>query len=97
VLYLWLIIFSVGDDVSIDGELFLVTDFVNLKIKLAQSFRCAHKNKICICIFIWVSVHTYMNSYVYTVFLKKKVLSSLLSSGQCHLPLTYWSLPQLIM
>jgi hypothetical protein len=30
-LYLWLIIFSVGDDIPVDNEMFLVTDFVNLK------------------------------------------------------------------
>jgi hypothetical protein len=35
VLYLWLIILSVGGDVSVDSESLLVTDFVNLKIKLA--------------------------------------------------------------
>jgi hypothetical protein len=36
VLYLLLIILSVRDDVSIDNETFLMTDFVNIKIKLAQ-------------------------------------------------------------
>jgi hypothetical protein len=42
----------VEDDVSVDSETFLVTDFVNLKIKLAQFFRGVHKNKVCISIFI---------------------------------------------
>jgi hypothetical protein len=32
-LYLRLIIFLVGDDVSVNSEMFLVTDFVDLKIK----------------------------------------------------------------
>jgi hypothetical protein len=32
-IYLRLIILSVTDNVSIDGETLLVTDFVNLKIK----------------------------------------------------------------
>jgi hypothetical protein len=34
-LYLCLIILSVRDDVPIDSETFLVTDIMNLKIKLA--------------------------------------------------------------
>jgi hypothetical protein len=33
-LYLCLIIFLIRDDVPIDSETFLVTDIVNLKIKL---------------------------------------------------------------
>jgi hypothetical protein len=36
VLHLCLIIFLVGDDVPINSETFLVTDFVNLKVKSAQ-------------------------------------------------------------
>jgi hypothetical protein len=36
VLYLLLIILSVRGDVSIDSETFLMTDFRNIKIKLAQ-------------------------------------------------------------
>jgi hypothetical protein len=66
----------------------LVTDFVNLKIKLAQFFKYAHRNKMCIYMFIGVSTHTYINSYVCTVFLKKKVLSncSLVASVTYHSP-----------
>jgi hypothetical protein len=48
-----------------------MTDFVNLKIKLAQSFRGAHRGKMCVCVFIEVSDHTCISIYVYTVFLKK--------------------------
>jgi hypothetical protein len=33
----------VGGDVPVDSETLLVTDFVNLKIRLTQSFRGAHK------------------------------------------------------
>jgi uncharacterized membrane protein len=46
-------------------------DFVNLKIKSAQFFRCAHKDRVCVRVFIWVGAHTHMSIYVYTVFLKK--------------------------
>jgi hypothetical protein len=45
-LYLRLIIFSVGGDVSVDSEALLVTDFMNLKIKPAQSFEDAHKGRV---------------------------------------------------
>jgi hypothetical protein len=41
VLYLQLIIILVGGDVY--SEAFLVTDFVNLKIKLTQFFSGAHR------------------------------------------------------
>jgi hypothetical protein len=71
-LHLRLIIFSVGGDVPVDSETLLVIDFVNLKIKLAQSFECAHKSRVCVCVFIGVSVHTCMNICVCTVFLKKE-------------------------
>jgi hypothetical protein len=50
------IIFSVRDDVLVDSETFLVIDFINLKIKPAQYFRCAHKSMVCMRIFIGVSV-----------------------------------------
>jgi hypothetical protein len=36
---LWLIIFLVEDDVYIDSDTLLVTDFMNLKIKPTQSFK----------------------------------------------------------
>jgi hypothetical protein len=50
VLYLRLIILSVKDDVSVDSDALLVTDFVNFKIKLAQSFRCTHRDSVYICV-----------------------------------------------
>jgi hypothetical protein len=71
VLYLRLIILLVGDDVSVDNETLLVTDFVNLKIKSTQSFKDAHRDRVCVHIFIGVSAHTCMSIYIYTVFLKK--------------------------
>jgi hypothetical protein len=63
VLYLQLIIFSVGDDVSVDSKTLLMTDFVNLKIKLTQSFRGAYIGSI--------YMHVIIDICVYTVFLKK--------------------------
>jgi hypothetical protein len=63
VLYLWLI-------VSIDSEILLVTDFMNIKIKSIQSFRGAHRDRVYVHVFIGVNAHTYISIYVYTVFLK---------------------------
>jgi hypothetical protein len=47
----------VRDDVSVDSEILLMIDFVNLKIKPTQSFRGAHRDRVC--------VHKYGCSYVY--------------------------------
>jgi hypothetical protein len=69
VLHLRLIIFSVGDYVLVDSELFLMTDFVNLNINLTQFFKCAHRSSVCMHIFIGVSALTYMSIYVCTIFL----------------------------
>jgi hypothetical protein len=52
VLHLQLIIFLVRDDVSVDSETLLVTDFVNLKIMPAQSFGDAHRGRMCVRVFI---------------------------------------------
>jgi hypothetical protein len=73
VLYLQLIIFSVGGDVSVDSDVLLMTDFVNLKIKPAQSFGCVHRSKMYVRVFIRMSTHTCMSICVYTMFLKKQV------------------------
>jgi hypothetical protein len=62
----------VGGDVSIDSDALLVIDFVDLKIKLIQSFECAHESRIRVRIFIGVNAHTYISIYIYTVFLTQK-------------------------
>jgi hypothetical protein len=64
-------ILSVIDDVSIDSKTLLVTDFVNLNIKPTQSFRGAHRGKVCVRMFICVSARTCMSICTCTVFLKK--------------------------
>jgi hypothetical protein len=61
VLHLQLIIFSVGGDTPVDNEMLLVTDFVNLKIKLAQSFRCVYRDSVCACVYR----NEYSNMYKY--------------------------------
>jgi hypothetical protein len=72
VLYLRLIILLVRDDVPIDSKALLMTDFVNLKIKPTQSFRSAHRDRVCMHVFIEVGGHTCINIYVYTVFFKNQ-------------------------
>jgi hypothetical protein len=72
--------FLVGDDVFIDNETFLVTDFVNLKIKSAQSFRGTHRDTIYMHIFIGVNIHMCMNIYVSTIFLIKKIFQWIVGS-----------------
>jgi hypothetical protein len=49
---LWLIIFLVVGDVSVDSKTLLMIDFVKLKIKSTQFFKCAHRNRMCIRVFI---------------------------------------------
>jgi hypothetical protein len=56
-----MIIFLGGGDISIDSETLLMIDFVNLKIKSAQSFRGAHRGRMCVRVFIGVSAHTCMS------------------------------------
>jgi hypothetical protein len=63
--------FLVEDDVPIDIDALLVTDFVNLKIKSAQSFGCVYRDRVCIRVFIGVSAHMCINIYVYTISRKK--------------------------
>jgi hypothetical protein len=46
--------------VSVDSEALLVIDFVNFKIKSAQSFEGAYKDRVCIHVFIEVSTHIYI-------------------------------------
>jgi hypothetical protein len=60
-----------GGDASIDSKTLLVTDFVNLKIKSAQSFRGAYRGRVYARVFIMVSARTCMSICVYTMFLKK--------------------------
>jgi hypothetical protein len=70
-LHLRLIILSVGADVPVDSEAFLVIDFINFKIKPTQSFKGAHRGRMCVRVFIGVSAHTCMSICICIVFLKK--------------------------
>jgi hypothetical protein len=59
------------DDDPVDNKALIVTDFMNLKIKLTQYFRGAHKGRVCMHVFIEVSARTCMNICACNVFLKK--------------------------
>jgi hypothetical protein len=69
VVYLQLIILSVVYDVPVRSETLLMTDFVNLKIKSVQSFEYAHRDWMCVRVFIRMSACTYMSICIHTVFL----------------------------
>jgi hypothetical protein len=68
----------------VDSETLLVTHFMNLKIKLTQSFEGAHKGRVCVHVFIGVSARTCMSIYVCTVFLKNDKLIQLLHKHLVH-------------
>jgi hypothetical protein len=57
--------FLVGVDIPIDSKSLFMIDFINLKIKLIQSFRCCHKNRVCMYFFIEISAHIYIYEYLY--------------------------------
>jgi hypothetical protein len=61
VTYLRLIILLVGD-VSVDSETLLVIDFINLKIKSTQSFKCAHRGRMYVRVFI--GEYSYVYEYL---------------------------------
>jgi hypothetical protein len=53
----------VGDDIPVDSETLLMTDFINLKIKPTQSFRGAHRDRVCIYRAKCSYVYKYLNLY----------------------------------
>jgi hypothetical protein len=68
----------VGDNVPIDSDVLLVTDFMNLKIKPTQSFRYAHRGKVCVCVHRGEYLYIYMSIYICIMFLKNNSISNLL-------------------
>jgi hypothetical protein len=61
----------VRGNVSVDSDVLLLIDFVNFKIKSTQYFGCAHRDMMCVGVFIRVSGCMYISIYVFNVFLKK--------------------------
>jgi hypothetical protein len=51
--------------VHVDNEMLLVTDFVNLKIKPAQSFKCAHRDSVCTRVYrsVYSNIYKYLCLY----------------------------------
>jgi hypothetical protein len=60
--------FLVGGDVPINSETFLITDFINLKIKSAQSFRGVYRDRVCMHVFIEINTYICMSIYIYIIF-----------------------------
>jgi hypothetical protein len=63
VTYLRLIILSVVDDISVDSEMLLMTDFVNLKIKSAHFFKSDHMMYVRVFIEECLYVYKYLRLY----------------------------------
>jgi hypothetical protein len=63
--------FFSGSDVPVDSDVFLMTDFINFKIKLAQFFKGVYRNIMCVCVIIRVSDCMYINICIYIIFLNK--------------------------
>jgi hypothetical protein len=62
----------VGDDVSVDNEILLLTDFMNFKIKSAQSFEDAHRGRVCVHVFVRMNDHIYIYICVCLYYILKK-------------------------
>jgi hypothetical protein len=77
----------VGDDVHINNEALLVTDFVNLKIKLAQSFKCASRSRIRVCVHRGECSYVYEYLSLYYVLKKKSFTGNETSSIEIYLPI----------
>jgi hypothetical protein len=73
----------VGGDVPVDSDALLVIDFVNLKIKPAQYFGGAHRDRVC------VRVHrgecSYVYEYLHLYCVSKKRYISILQSPKANL------------
>jgi hypothetical protein len=48
-----------------------MTNFVNLKINTAQSFRGVHSCRMCVHVFIGVNARIYISMCIYIMFLRK--------------------------
>jgi hypothetical protein len=64
----------VRDDVFIDRETLLMTDFMNLKIKPTYSFRGVHKDMVCTCAHIGECSCVYKDICLYCVSTKTSSL-----------------------
>jgi hypothetical protein len=62
----------VGDDVPVDSEALLVINFMNLKIKSAQSFGCANRSKVYVRAFIGMCVRICMSICICLYCVSKK-------------------------
>jgi hypothetical protein len=61
-------------DISVDSKMILIINFMNLKIKPTQIFRCDYRDKLYINIFIEVCAHIFEYPCLYYIFLKTTLL-----------------------
>jgi hypothetical protein len=57
-------------DVPVDSETVLMTNFVNLKIKSTQSFGCAYRGRVCVCVHI--GEYSYVYKYLRLYYISQK-------------------------
>jgi hypothetical protein len=62
--------FLVGVDIFVDNKMFLVIDFINLKIKSAQSLKDAHNNRVCMYVYMSECYYVYKYLCLYCVYQK---------------------------
>jgi hypothetical protein len=63
----------VGGDVPIDNEALLVTAFVILKIKPAQSFEGTHRGRVCVRVCIYRGECSNIYKYLHLCCVSKKI------------------------
>jgi hypothetical protein len=65
----------VRGDVPVDNEVFMVTSSISKSNTLAQSFEGAHRDRVCVCVFIGMDVYACVYERLCcTMFLKKKYI-----------------------
>jgi hypothetical protein len=68
-------IYLVGGDVSVDSEASVVTSSFSRSNSPAQSFEGAHRDRVCVCVFIGMDVYACVYERLCcTMFLKKKYI-----------------------
>jgi hypothetical protein len=72
----------------IDNEPLFMTDFVNLNIKPTQSFRDAHRDMMCVC--VYRSECSYVYEYLRLYCVSKKMNYLFLEYVICNLYLLYY-------
>jgi hypothetical protein len=74
----------VEGDVPVNSDALLVTDFMNLKIKPAQSFRGAHRGRVCVRVCVHRGECSYVYEYLHLYCVSKKRRVKMNEELSCH-------------